>query len=257
MSILEIVRPGTWLEGQRFEVAREIEGYFSNLESAFFEANAALNLFEKELNRDHPDISVEEWEMNSARLRSEEKRLLEKEDELEREQREELYYQASVNVKRRRWENGEIPENILSHHIYIYGKSFVYSLDLFSLVLMRIKKEAWAPHNIDSICTDFYDGIPSLRDVRNSFHHQEDRAFGIGSDRKPMTIQPINNGLFEAPYGALIGTSLNGRSLGTTIGDGSFVEIEVSEDTLRLAQKALHDLYSSFQWSGPKVHYPT
>ncbi|MEB8293115.1 hypothetical protein NGG03_24700 [Klebsiella michiganensis] len=257
MSILEIVKPGTWLEGQQFEAAREIESYFSNLESAFFEANAALNLFEKELDRDYPDISVEEWEMNSARVRAEEKRLLEHEDGLELEQRGELYYQASVNVKRRKWENGEIPENILSHYILIYGKSFVYSLDLFSLILLRIKKEAWAPHNIDSICTDFYDGIPSLRDVRNSFHHQEDRAFGIGSDRKPMTIQPINNGFFGGTHGALIGASLIGRRLGTTIGNGSFVEIEISGDTLKHAQKAIHDVYNSFQWSGPKEHYPT
>ena len=257
MSILEIVRPGTWLEGQQFEVGREIEFYFSNLESTFFGANAALNLFEKELSREIPDISVEQWEVNSARVMAEEKRILSDEGGLSLEKRGDLYYQACVNVKRRRWESGEVPEMILSHYIFIFGKSFVYSLDLFSLFLLRIKKEAWAPDNIDSICTDFFDGIPSLRDVRNSFHHQEDRAFGIGGDRKQMNIQPINNGIFGGQHGALIGESLNGRFLGTTIGDGSFVEIEVSEGTLMLAQKAIHDLYSSFQWSGSKVHLPT
>lgn len=72
-----------------------------------------------------------------------------------------------------------------------------------------------------------------------------------------MTIQPINNNTFGGPHGAIIGESLNGRLLGTTIGDGSFVEIEISEDTLKHAQKAIHDVYNSFQWSGPKEHYPT
>lgn len=258
MNILEITRPGSWLEGHAPNEEREISKYLGLLESAFFEANASLYLFGKEIQRDFPDISVEDWDRNQEEIIEEERRLIGDDyDDLSSGQLTELTFQARANVKRKKWERGELPDSIISNYILIYAKSFLYSLDKFSLILSRMNSESWAPQSIPTICKDFFDGIPSLRDVRNSFHHQEDRAFGIGGNRKPMAIQPINNGLFGGPHGALIGESLNGRLLGTTIGDGSFVEIEVSEDTLKLAQKAIHDVYNSFQWSGPKEHYPT
>ena len=45
MFVFEIVTPGTWLDHENSDWSWKIQNQLRSLESQFFEANAALNLF--------------------------------------------------------------------------------------------------------------------------------------------------------------------------------------------------------------------
>ncbi|EPS7437149.1 hypothetical protein ACVHK9_003984, partial [Citrobacter freundii] len=50
MYIFELTKPGNWLESEDKDWSWNIERLLSHLESAFYEANVALNLFMQQQN---------------------------------------------------------------------------------------------------------------------------------------------------------------------------------------------------------------
>jgi hypothetical protein len=70
MYVLEIEYPGTLLEFNPKEIAWEIQGILSQIESAFTEAVIALNLFDAERTKNHLEM-VREYNETLSRKREE------------------------------------------------------------------------------------------------------------------------------------------------------------------------------------------
>ena len=69
MFVFEIIVPGTWLDYEDSDWTWKIQNQLYSLQSQFFEANLALNLFiSAQTSRSH-SFSKDTWDANSKRRR--------------------------------------------------------------------------------------------------------------------------------------------------------------------------------------------
>ena len=107
MHIFEVVVPGTWLDSPDQRWSREVHDLLRHLQTSFFEANAALNLF-IELRANAPERPTPETCRADGERRAEIRRLIEGERglALEPEAWEELNFETEVRFKREQWNRG-------------------------------------------------------------------------------------------------------------------------------------------------------
>ena len=110
MFVFEVVTPGTWLDYEDKDWAWKIQNLLGSLESQFFEANAALNLFLSAQSIRPSFAERENWERDSQR-RSQLQRAVEQEfgGNMSREHWDEIHFEAEVRFKREKWSNGGVP----------------------------------------------------------------------------------------------------------------------------------------------------
>ena len=257
MFVLEIVTPGTWLQNEDSDAGYQLDSLLRNLKSQFFEANTALNLFRVERGRPtqgtpdldvvyerrrqiEQDLGADRWPMPSI------------------EERDEIRFQAEVISKREYWSTGKLPCALEFPAIFIYARAFLYALDAFDKFVGAICAESGAPPSIHSLKDRIGTEFPDLRGVRNSAHHLEDRARGLGTGGKPLDLKPVNNGLVSgANVKVLAMNCLIGNKYGATMADGHYGEIEVTVESLQKLQRILQDVLNGFHWSGSKQHEPS
>lgn len=255
MWIFELVRPGTWLELPDQDNKMDIETILLYLQTEFFEANLALNLFSQAIQR-LPVPSQDEWEAVNRR-RSEIRQALEA--ELENSDQGEISFQTDVILKHEQWQNGKVPSLFENRKVFIYAKAFLSALDTFGKFLGVLEGISGVPaEEISSIHVDFNQHFPDLRKVVNSNRHKEDRSRGLGvSKNSKMVLQPIQNDFIHAPAGGvLLLDTLNGSRYGNTTADGIYGEVDVSRDSMEKLQSILQRIYNSFSWKGAREHLP-
>lgn len=257
MFVFEIVTPGTWLQLAESEASHRVDSLLRNLKSQFFEANTALNLFHAERAR------------SSSQTRPDHDAVYERRRQIERElgadgwpmpsfeERGEITFQAEVMAKREYWATGKLPRSLEFPVIFIYARAFLYSLDAFDKFVGALCTEPDIPTIIRSIKDQIGGEFPDLRGVRNSAHHLEDRARGIGTGGKTIDLKPVNNALVSGENVKLLAMNcLLGNKYGATMADGHYGEIDVSPESLQKLQIILQAILESFEWSGPKQHEP-
>lgn len=260
MYIFEITKPGTWLDIEDRDKAWEIEGILRNLESQFYEANVALNLFESVRAIRPRAASKENWEKDSRR-RSEISEEIAKEygGDYRYDNWEELHFKTEIAFKREQWSKGILPTSFEGKQSLIYAKSFIYALDGFDKFLKILSEEKDVPELIAELYTQFGEEFPDLRGVRNTSQHLEDRSRGLGAGRnpQPLNIKPVQNNMVNAPGGGvLILNALNGTKYGNTMGDGHYGEVDVSPESMAKLQYLLQSIFNAFSWKGSKEHCP-
>jgi hypothetical protein len=169
---------------------------------------------------------------------------------------ERIRFEVDVALKRERWASGEIPEAHLGRAIFMYAHAFLYALDGIGKTLTALGSGAWVPAAVVTARDDFYRNLPTLTDVRDTSHHLEDRARGLDRRGHALALKPVMNTAINAPGGALILNNLNGSQFGSTIGDGSFAEVNVSANSLDLAKSAIQSCIDAFTWRPSKHHVP-
>ena len=261
MYVFELVKPGMSINLDEGELAWKFHWLLDQLESAFYDANVSLNLFELERakvsNLDR--FSREQWDKDSQK-KQELTQLVRQELGLSLyEFSDELNLEVDARLKREKWQNGELPQVHLHRIIFLHAKSFLYALDTIDKFLKVISDESGSPQGIKLLHTQIANDFPNLRAVRNSTQHLEDRARGLGAGRppKPLSLQPVDNGSISAPQGALILSSLNGTKFGCTMADGHFGEVDVSPESMGKLQSIIQKTFNAFEWNGPKQHLPT
>jgi len=172
-----------------------------------------------------------------------------------------LRLKIDIEMKRGKWQAGSLPRSYKHRLPFIHAHSFLYAIDGFGKFLEVIASEDGLPQAVCSIRDEFDRALPSLRKIRNSALHIEDRSRGFGTavqarKKEKMKLQPIKNRMIDAPHGALMLSNLNGNKLGYTIDDGSYQEIEISPLTLNIAKEALQKLIDTFTWNSPSLHRP-
>ncbi len=259
MYIFEFVVPGTWLDYEDRDWSWKVGGLLDNLQSQFFEANLALNLFSSSQQaRTLPGLNREKWE-RYAQLRSE----IQQAVELEsggmnfHENWEEIRFETDVRYKRELWARGATPREYEHNVSFLYARAFLYALDGFDKFLGVLAITENAPAELGDAHKKMAITFPSLRGVRNSAQHLEDRARALGVGGKPLILKPVDNEMIKAPGGALILNSLNGSKYGSTMADGHYGEVDVSPESMAALQGLLSDVLNAFKWKGSKQHKPS
>jgi hypothetical protein len=259
MFVFEITTPGTWLDYEDREWSWRIEGLLRHLQSQFFEANAALNLFVQAASVRPPRLDHTRWELDAKR-RSEIRVQIEQERgaTLTRELWEEIHFETEVRFKREQWSQGGLPREFERIPRFLYARAFLYALDAFDKFLGVLSKEPSVPSELAALHAQIAAAFPDLRAVRNTAQHLEDRARGLGAGREPLDLKPIENQMINAPGGGvLVLDSLNGSKYGSTMADGHYGEVDVSPETMQRLQRILQEVLRSFRWRGPKQHSPS
>lgn len=263
MFVFEVIVPGTWLDYEDREWAWKIQNQLDSLQSRFFEANLALNLFTSTKNA-RTSLSIKDtWDTDTQRkqeIRNEIEMQLLTQGKSWHEIYDEVSLQTDIIFKREKWQQGSPPAEFEHKLVFLYAQAFLYALDGFAKFLAVLSKEDNVPETILDIHRKMLSIFPDLIGVRNTAQHLEDRSRGLGAGKNPksLDLKPINNGFIYAPNGgALILNGLNGSKYGATKADGYYGEIDVSPDSMVHLQEILHDVLNSFKWNGPKQHKPS
>ena len=98
--------------------------------------------------------------------------------------------------------------------------------------------------------------FPDLKDVRDSFHHLEDRLRGMDRNKKPLQLKPIEWNGISAPNGGLV-LSLRASCIGGYDNDGRFGFVEVTAASMEKVRNILGMVFEFFSWIGEKQVEPT
>lgn len=250
MYIAEIHYPGTWLDIDDRDLAFELEGMLRHMVDIISEAAIALSFFENSHSAGRDAKS--EWEQDAA-IRHEI-------DEALRVELGDKYFQDFDNtrlesdkrVRKRKMELGIVPRAYVHKVPFIHAHTFVFAVDSFGRFLDELAKYGQVPDDIKEHQKRFNEHLPSVRKIRNSAQHIEDRSRGYGTwrDKKKGEKMEVD--------GFLGLSNLEGNQLCYTIDDGSYQKIEVSESTFQILVDTMNNLLPSFQWKGPpsiEPHY--
>ena len=263
MKIIDWIKPGIWIEGLDQTEARRISGQIDFLEFSVEEAIIVLDMFEQSLDAERNSRD------NIAELEAQERISREVEAELSphgmtssnqtaedsRKKYSERRTQIDAEVRRRLWKSGFKPRIFLTRPPFIFAKAFIHSLDLFGKFLNDIAQDHSSPKNISTISDQFFKEVPDLKEVRNSIQHAEDRSKGMVWN-KEIDLKPIDMEKISIQGAALVSMGLNGRKFGTTMADGHYGAIDITEDTVVIMRTALLAVYSEFEWTGGAQLFP-
>jgi len=258
MLIFELTKPGSNISHEDLDLGWKLERLLSHLETAFYDANIALNLFNFEMHNRSGNVGFDSqrWHDDLQRRRDLEVQIRQELGLLPYERSDKVSFEVEARLKKEKWGNGEIPLSHQHQFIFLHAKSFLNALDTIDKFLKVISEENAAPPEIKRLRDKIADDFPHLRAVRNSAQHLEDRARGLGVGSKPLQLQPIDNGFVVAPSGALMLSNLHGTKLGYTMADGHYGEVDVSEESMLKITTIIQEAFNSFSWIGPPQHLP-
>ncbi|QQN35675.1 hypothetical protein JHW33_03245 [Rahnella aceris] len=261
MYILELTKNGSFLDDKEEGWASDVAPLLRQIEVSFFEANVALNLFERHKSAQDPFLTLEQFRLKQKRRR-ELGSIVRQEWSLdEHEDYKNVIFEVDVRLKREEWQNGLYSNTLRIAEIYIYSKSFLYALDTIAKLLDVIHEVKKDHKKIKELKERISTNFPTLKKIRDSSHHVEDRVRGLGRKNKGvhkrLELQPIDNDFIKAPGGALAINNLNGTKFGTVMADGNYGEIDVTLETLLTFQSIVQETLDSFEWIGDKVHLPS
>lgn len=258
LYVFDLTVPGTWLDYQDREWTRKIEGMIRNLQSQFFEANLALNLFVEESAKRPVSETKEQWEKDSQSHSEIRKKIEEKYGgSFNNSNLEVVSFETEVEFKQVKWKQGRLPREFEHNRVFIFAKAFLYALDSFEKFLDVLSVEEDVPESLQQLHQKFKDIFPDLRGVRNTSHHIEDRIRGLGVGGKELDLKPIENSFIYAPGGGVLAiNNLNGTKYGSTMSNGHYGEVDISPDSMEKLQEIIQEVLMSFKWKGPLRHKP-
>lgn len=278
MHVYEFKYPGMIIVLLDRDTDWVIKGLIDEIESSFTEAAVALNLFEFERQRRHeelhrddaekrddPNFLIKKWEEKRDKnieltAKHQAKFLSEGKDPFSYEQTMLIHELVETELKHEKWNSGVFPQSYEHRIIFIYAKAFVSALDMVGKLMHFLCKDYQniLPQGVFDQKGKFFRLFPQLKDVRDSLQHHEHRGRGLDKNGQPLNIQPgSKGGITTIGSKSLVLNHLNGNKFGTTINDGQFVEIEISDQTLKLVQQCIQELIDSFNWEGHGSNKPS
>lgn len=261
MRVAEIRYPGAFLTGASPEDNHALMSLLSVVEGHLADAAVALAMFQQAAaeapRRPFRDEEPGDYE---ARRALEDELRAQLPPGLSPEQRwaaeGDVYDRAGAALKRRAWEAGRTPAAYARRLPFIHARTFVFALDGIIKALEKVADSPSAPTAAGAACADLKAALPDVVAVRNSAHHVEDRVRGKARDRD-LPRQPVHSHGIEAPGGGVVVVdSLFGNRLAYTTETGHLRDVEVSEATLALAQRAVQATLNAFSWTGPPRTVP-
>ncbi|AGH47088.1 hypothetical protein [Paraglaciecola psychrophila] len=214
MYIIELNYPGTRLQFEDQSLKHEIEGMLSNLQRIVTEAAISLSMYE----------ASNSTQRNHRQEMEQENELRQEIDLHVRNDAEDDYYQdfdkyrliTEKKLRASKAELGIIPRSYLHQIPFIHAHTFVYSVDSFAKFLEELVEYKCIPKSTQDCLNEFNRLFPSVRKIRNSALHIEDRSrgYGLWKDKK--------KGKKMDTSGFLGLSNLEGNQLCYTIDDGTY-----------------------------------
>ncbi len=255
----ELTTPGTWVDLPDGTASQEIQTQLILLQSAFSELSLALHLFERDLETARKEGGIEEWKAQANRRTQLMWEALAETgvDEFGRPD----FWQAMQIGSRRAWleqlTHGVLPRELRFSAAFLHAKAFLHAADSIGKIITRLGERNDVPSGVSDASKAFYQSFPTLTDVRDSIQHMEDRGRGLRRGGKPLALKPVRAARISAPQGALILNNLNSRSFGTTLANGTYGEVPVTEDSLGKIRDHLEALFAALPWKGPRQLFPS
>lgn len=251
MGLLHLIKPGTCIEKEDREQALKIERVISQLEDCFNEAQLSLILFDKEMAEVHSVTSSREEWFKRKEKREKIRASIEHEFDLTvLKNYKELEKKIDLILYEEQLSNGEYPNFLKIKLPFIYAKSFLYSFDTIEKLIKILSRDDLAKQEISAIKTMMKVKFPDLTNLRDSFHHFEDRAIGEKKGSE-INLKPIDADGINATGGVIVLGNLAGSSFGCTLGDGRFGKIDVTWESLSTVHEIIQKVIDSLPW---KVH---
>jgi len=251
---MELTYPGVWVHTDNEQDSRDISSLLLMAESKLIEATIALTYFDKIRSVTSSEFSSYQWEKDASDRKKIENEIIVLNKNISFE---DLYYIVDIELKRKKWRDGKIP-NSYKHQIpFIYAQIFLSSIDTICKTIESISKLNSAPQVVEDILNDIDILLPKIKKIRNTTQHLEERVVKKGPYGKKIKLRPINNGVIKSDGGVLILNSLCDNNFGQTLDDGSFAEIKVDIHTLVHVRDAIQKTINCFQWHGPRRHIPS
>ena len=149
-----------------------------------------------------------------------------------------------------KWAEEGGPEAYRDRLVFIHARSFVSTLALLRRGLEELSGYdlGQASSAVRQALASFDVALPGVKSVRDSAEHREDRVRGKVRG-KALDLKPVVNSMVHAPGGGvLIVESLNNRSYGGTIADGSHAEVEVSDQATEVARAVVQAVLDAMPW---------
>lgn len=121
----------------------------------------------------------------------------------------------------------------------IHAHTVLYALDGIQKALDKLAELPGVPPRLAEVRDAYQEALPTVVPVRNSAHHREDRVMGVGSRNRRLD-----------PHDLWITGKLGPATLGYTLGDGSYGEVEISRESVLMAWAAVQYAIEAFSWWG-------
>lgn len=258
MHIFEIIVPGDSLDypSQTPRDRWDVQDVLSSLITQFFEANLALNLFERVVPEKYETPSMEAWMRRGERSREMERIVEEERGPSTDFFKEDIRLEADARLKREEWAAGQMPPELENRIRSLYAKAFLSALDGFDKLLRVLADNDKNPPLIAELHKKLVAAFPDLRGVRNSVQHHEKRVRSLDRNLKQLNLKPITNGMVPPELKVLASSNLHGSKFCTTMDNGHYGEIDVSPESMKVLQAILQEAIYAFDWTGPKRHLP-
>jgi len=249
MYIFELTYTGSFLDFPEKEVGFEIQQLLYGLEGILTEAAISLSMFES--FEEKKSIDKNKWKKD-AELRSRiSNEIREDAGEDYFENFEKYHFLAEKKLREEKIRLGDLPQSYKHKIPFIHAHTFVYAVDSFGKFIEELSDYEGASKSIQNCVDKFNEELPSVRKIRNSTLHIEDRSRGYGPPWDKKKGKKMN-------LSGFLGLSnLENNFLCYTIDDGSYQRVEISigvfELILDLAQKTI----DSFNWQGHPRIVPT
>jgi hypothetical protein len=253
---------GTRLDGLDAETSEQAIALTSVMTQGVFHAFLALTMFEpayadasRERTREEFRHNADLRQAHEERLAAEDPREISAPDYFEWKRR--ISEKAKSEVVREKWAAGELPDELKSQLRFVHAQTFVAALAQVERALGKLAKMGLGGAEVEAraACHDFEVAVPSLKAVRDSIEHAEDRRRGLNRRQQKMNLAPIANTWIDAPADVvLVAGMLRGTNLAWTAEDGSYQEVEVSDATLESARAAVQRALDALPWD--KHGYP-
>ncbi len=139
----------------------------------------------------------------------------------------------------------------------MHARSLVFAVDNFiKMIEAMIKDQAAPAAALRTTLDSFIAAVPGATALRNSLHHIEDRARRIGSGGRTIAQTGGAPAGFSVPPGTqvmFIGSNISNDVIFCTAGNGQTVELEVSDNTVRLMAQTLQEVVDAFKWKSPST----
>jgi hypothetical protein len=257
MNIFEVTIPGTRINHNDIELARHIETIVSSMQGKFIEANIALNLFTNSFSAKNkgPDVLLAQYYKNKERANVFWGNL-ERDPQWQNATAEDKWHESQRLVRREDWSQGIWTDSLTARLPFLHAKSFLSALDTFAKLLDALKESSDMPSEVASLADSMKQAFPSLRKVRNSIQHHEDRIRGIGERGKPMRLLSLDGEELPENLDVLFLDNLDGSRYGTTMGNGHYGEVDISPESMKKLQEIFQALVNSFSWTGAAQYIP-
>lgn len=242
MYFIEINYPGTWLKFSDAENISDVKSLLDGLEKSATEAAISLSMFESSRGQIE-DFNVT-WQRDAELKRAIGKELQKTLGEYYYDDKD-YYLIVKREMIKRKVALGILPRSYISRIPFIHAHTFLYAIDSFGKFLEQLATYENVPTEVKNCVNDFNRLFPTVKKIRNSALHIEDRSRGYGNPNSKK------NGIRMETNGFLGLSNIEGNSLCYTIDDGSYQQFEISYEVLSQIVHLANYVVSCFEWEGP------